>query len=126
MKRCLELNNLKDAQKHGNTMVSELKTSLLSPKHYYELYMLVFDELNYLGTQFADEHRRGRKMSELYESFQHASNVLPRLYLLITAGVVYIETKEMPAKDIIWDLLEMAKGVQHPMRGLFLRYYLNK
>ena len=23
-------------------------------------------------------------------------------------------------------MIEMAKGVQHPMRGLFIRYYLNK
>jgi len=52
--------------------------------------------------------------------------VIPRLYLLITVGAVYIETHEISAKEIISDLLEMVKGVQHPMRGLFLRYYLLK
>ena len=31
---------------------------------------------------------------------------------------------QAPAKDILHDLVEMAKGVQHPMRGLFLRHYL--
>lgn len=65
-------------------------------------------------------------MQSLYESVQHATSVIPRLYLLITVGAVYIETHEISAKEIISDLLEMVKGVQHPMRGLFLRYYLLK
>jgi vacuolar protein sorting-associated protein 35 len=38
---------------------------------------------------------------------------------------VYIKSREAPAKDILKDLVEMAKGVQHPMRGLFLRNYLS-
>ena len=33
---------------------------------------------------------------------------------------------EAPAKDILKDLVEMCKGVQHPMRGLFLRNYLSQ
>jgi len=37
---------------------------------------------------------------------------------------VYIASKEAPAKDILLDLIEVIKGVQHPMRGLFLRNYL--
>jgi vacuolar protein sorting-associated protein 35 len=41
-------------------------------------------------------------------------------------GSAYIKTKEAPAKFIMKDLLDMVKGVQHPMRGLFLRYYLLK
>ena len=32
----------------------------------------------------------------------------------------------MAAEEIIQDLLEMTKGIQHPMRGLFLRHYLSK
>mmetsp|Transcript_14588 Transcript_14588/g.2390 ORF Transcript_14588/g.2390 Transcript_14588/m.2390 type:complete len:86 (-) Transcript_14588:1745-2002(-) len=44
----------------------------------------------------------------------------------MTVGSVYIQTKDLPAKDLLKDMIEMAKGVQHPMRGLFVRYYLNK
>jgi vacuolar protein sorting-associated protein 35 len=62
--------------------------------------------------------------SQLYELVQHAGNVLPRLYLLLTVGSVYIVSKEAAAKDILTDLVEMCRGVQHPMRGLFLRNYL--
>lgn len=45
-------------------------------------------------------------------------------YLLITVGVVYIKCNEFSRKDILKDLVEMCRGVQHPLRGLFLRNYL--
>ena len=45
-------------------------------------------------------------------------------YLLVTVGLVYIKTKEGIKKDILKDLVEMCRGVQHPLRGLFLRNYL--
>eukprot|EP00744_Colponema_vietnamica_P004664 GILI01006925.1.p1 GENE.GILI01006925.1~~GILI01006925.1.p1 ORF type:complete len:820 (-),score=293.42 GILI01006925.1:31-2424(-) len=124
MRRALDNVNLREALKHSSNMICELRTSLLSPKNYYELYMLVFSELGYLEAFFKDEHKRGRRMIDLYESVQHAGNILPRLYLLITVGSVYIQSKEAPAKQILKDLIELSKGVQHPMRGLFLRYYL--
>lgn len=63
-------------------------------------------------------------MSELYELVQYAANILPRLYLLITVGSVFIKTKKAPANEILKDLVEMCPGVQHPTRGLFLRTYL--
>lgn len=37
MKRFLDKNRLMDALKSASTMLSELRTSLLSPKSYYEL-----------------------------------------------------------------------------------------
>lgn len=37
MKRCLDKSRLMDALKLASTMLSELRTSLLSPKSYYEL-----------------------------------------------------------------------------------------
>ena len=45
-------------------------------------------------------------------------------YLLVTVGLVYIKSKEGIKKDILKDLVEMCRGVQHPLRGLFLRNYL--
>lgn len=126
MVRALDASNMREALKHSSNMLCELRTSNLSPRSYYELYMKIFDELRHLETFFMEEYRKGRKMADLYEKVQHAGNIVPRLYLLITVGSVYIQTKEQPAKDILKDLIEMVKGVQHPMRGLFLRYYLNK
>lgn len=45
-------------------------------------------------------------------------------YLLITVGVVYVRSFPQSRKDILKDLVEMCRGVQHPLRGLFLRNYL--
>ena len=124
MKRALDQRNLRDALKHASTMLSELRTSLLGPKNYYDLYITATDELRHMEAFFEAEQKRGRRMLELYELVQHAGNVLPRLYLLLSVGSVYIMSKEAPSKDVLKDLVEMCRGVQHPMRGLFLRNYL--
>nr|CAD1841817.1 unnamed protein product [Ananas comosus var. bracteatus] len=125
MHRALDSNNLKDALKFSAQMLSELRTSRLSPHKYYELYMRAFDELRKLEMFFRDETARGScSVIALYELVQHAGNVLPRLYLLCTVGSVYIKSKEAPAKDVLKDLVEMCRGIQHPLRGLFLRSYL--
>ncbi|CAA0836785.1 Vacuolar protein sorting-associated protein 35A [Striga hermonthica] len=126
MHRALDSNNLKDALKFSSQMLSELRTSRLSPHKYYELYMRAFDELRKLEIFFKEETGRGCSIVELYELVQHAGNILPRLYLLCTVGCVYIKSKEAPAKDILKDLVEMCRGIQHPLRGLFLRSYLSQ
>ena len=76
-------------------------------------------------------------LSDLYELVQYAGSIIPRLYLMITVGSVYMRvSKEIntvetmtsdipPIKEIMKDMLEMSRGVQHPTRGLFLRYYLS-
>lgn len=84
----------------------------------------VLDEMRELEEFFSTLARNGTPVIELYEQVQACGNVLPRLYLLVTAGSVYIKSKQVPAKDILKDLVEMVKGVQQPMRGLFLRNYL--
>ncbi|KAJ1610010.1 hypothetical protein OJ253_1348 [Cryptosporidium canis] len=124
MKRAIDQDGLRDALRHASNMLCELRTSSLSPKHYYELYMQIFQEMRDLSNFFDDKTRHGRKMSDLYDSVQHAGNIVPRLFLLITAGACYIRSLEAPAKDILKDMSELCKGVQHPMRGLFLRYFL--
>ncbi|XP_024020804.1 vacuolar protein sorting-associated protein 35B isoform X1 [Morus notabilis] len=122
--RALDANNLREALKFSALMLSELRTSKLSPQKYYELYMRAFDELRMLEMFFKDESRHGVSIVDLYELVQHAGNILPRMYLLCTVGSVYIKSKEAPAKDVLKDLVEMCRGVQHPIRGLFLRSYL--
>ncbi|KAJ6708708.1 VACUOLAR SORTING PROTEIN 35 [Salix koriyanagi] len=124
MHRALEANNLRDALKCSALMLSELRTSKLSPHKYYDLYMRAFDELRKLEMFFKDESKHGVSIVDLYELVQHAGNILPRLYLLCTVGSVYIKSKEAPAKDVLNDLVEMCHSVQHPIRGLFLRSYL--
>ncbi|KAI3682103.1 hypothetical protein L2E82_50135 [Cichorium intybus] len=106
------------------TVAVRAQTSRLSPHKYYELYMRAFDELRKLETFFKEEEKHVCSVVDLYELVQHAGNILPRLYLLCTVGSVYIKSKEAPAKDVLKDLVEMCRAVQHPIRGLYLRSYL--
>ncbi|OQV15068.1 Vacuolar protein sorting-associated protein 35 [Hypsibius exemplaris] len=124
MKRCMDKDRLMDAIKHASTILMELRTSSLTPKNYYELFMGVCAELNHLQIFMLDEFAKGNRLTELYELVQYASNIIPRLYLLVTVGVVFIKSNENSRKDIMKDLVEMCRGVQHPLRGLFLRNYL--
>ncbi|KAF2592259.1 hypothetical protein F2Q70_00045496 [Brassica cretica] len=86
--------------------------------------MRAFDQLRQLEVFFKDESRHGLPVVDLYELVQHAGNILPRMYLLCTVGSVYMKSKQAPSKDVLKDLVEMCRGVQHPIRGLFLRSYL--
>lgn len=86
--------------------------------------MAITDELRHLELYLLDEFQKGRKVADLYELVQYAGNIVPRLYLLITVGLVYIKTNNSLKRSILKDLVEMCRGVQHPLRGLFLRNYL--
>ncbi|KAG6840716.1 hypothetical protein C0991_004859 [Blastosporella zonata] len=126
MKRHLELDELMDALKSASLMLAELRTSSLSPKQYYELYMAVFDALRHLSNYLYDAHTQSRHhLADLYELVQYAGNIIPRLYLMITVGAVYMSIPEAPVKEIMKDMMEMSRGVLHPIRGLFLRHYLS-
>lgn len=130
MKRALDNGKIREALECASLMTGQLRTSKLSPKNYYELYMHVTDELRELELFFEDEDNKekegGTSIVELYENVQHSANIIPRLYLLICVASVYIKSKKAPAKDILFDLVELVRGVQHPMRGLFLRFYLSQ
>ena len=137
-----ELDELMDALKSASLMLAELRTSSLSPKQYYELCayavswpdsvdlcypdMAVFDALRHLSNYLYDAHTQSRHhLADLYELVQYAGNIIPRLYLMITVGSVYMSITEAPVKEIMKDMMEMSRGVLHPIRGLFLRHYLS-
>ena len=44
---------------------------------------------------------------------------------MITVGAIYMSIPDAPVKEIMKDMLEMTRGVQHATRGLFLRHYLS-
>lgn len=86
--------------------------------------MSVFDALRHLSSYLRDSHPTNH-LADLYELVQYAGNIVPRLYLMITVGTVYMGIEDAPVKEIMKDMMEMSRGVQHPIRGLFLRYYLS-
>ena len=122
----IEKNNLRQCLKETYSMLSELRTSALTPKNYYHLFTTVFDEMQIVENFFKEEIGRGRKVRDLYDAVQQAVYLIPRLYLMITAGSILIEHEPKASQEIIFDLLGMIKGVQNPIRGLFVRYYLLK
>ncbi|GMT14755.1 hypothetical protein PFISCL1PPCAC_6052, partial [Pristionchus fissidentatus] len=124
MKRWLDRERLIDALKHAQTMLGELKTNTLSPKFYYRLYIDSTNELQHLESFLTDLAQRGKCPLELYENVQYAQSIVPRLYLMITIGVVHMKAGMVNKSEILHDLVEMCRGVQHPLRGLFLRNYL--
>ena len=67
MKRALDAHKTEDAMKAAATMLGELRTSLLGPRNYYDLYIEVTQELRHLEEFFQAEQANGRKMLELYE-----------------------------------------------------------
>jgi vacuolar protein sorting-associated protein 35 len=126
IKKCIEDYNLRQCLKETSTMLIELKTPYLSPKNYYHLFTAIFDQMLSIENCFKDEYKRGRDMIDLYDSVQQASNIIPRLYLLITVGSVLISSQVKKPKEVLNELLMFVKGIQNPLRGLFLRYYLLK
>ncbi|GMM46904.1 retromer subunit [Pichia kluyveri] len=132
MRKCLDnKHKLMDALKHASNFLNELRTSSLNPKQYYELYILIYDGLNYLTLYLKDNGNNNNNnksntnyLIDLYELIQYAGNIIPRLYLMITIGSIYLNNKDAPINEVMNDMLEMCKGVQNPIRGLFLRYYL--
>jgi vacuolar protein sorting-associated protein 35 len=106
MKRVLDQQSIMEGLKHAANMLGELRTSLLSPKNYSELYVVVVEELHHLELYLTDEFEHGRGSHDLYEVVQYAGNIVPRLYLLITIGHVYIRTNELPRREVLRDLVE--------------------
>jgi len=83
--------------------------------------MAVTNELCHLELYLSE---KSDKKTDLYELVQYSHTIVPRLYLLITVGIVYIKNDSTLKRSILKDLVEMCRGVQHPLRGLFLRNYL--
>ncbi|KOS21740.1 Vacuolar protein sorting-associated protein 35 [Escovopsis weberi] len=115
MRKCLDT---------SGKLMDALKCCSLGPKQYYELYMSVFDALRYLSVHLRENHPVNH-LADLYELVQYAGNIIPRMYLMITVGTAYMSIADAPVKELMKDMMDMSRGVQHPIRGLFLRYYMS-
>ena len=122
----IEKNNLRQCLKEAFIMLCELRTNELSPKNYYNLYISVVDVMLNLKNYMIEEINRGRRLIDLYDDVQQAQYVIPRFYLMITVGSIYIEKEPRSTRIIIYDMLGLVKSVQNPIKGLFLRNYLLK
>ena len=126
VRTAIDNNKLRHTLKYGKNMLDTLRTSKLTPSNYYHLYITIFDEMQYIYNYFREEARRGRRMKDLYDVVQQCETIVSRLYLLICVASAYIETGQANATDIIFDLFNLMKGVQNPLRGLFCRFFFLK
>jgi len=123
LRKAISNDDMEMALRHGLALTNELRSSKLYPENYYKLYILVFWELQHLAAFMEDVDRHGVDIAEIYEVVQYEGNVLSRLYMLVTTGAVRM-WRQNPEDDVLNDLSSMLTAVQHPVRGLFLRYYL--
>merc|ERR1719229_1079921 len=119
-------------------MINELRTSKLYPTRYYEVYMNVTNQLTHLESYIESEYEKKKSsdqstatlwLKELYDRVQFCGNIVPRLYLLITVASICLKQTRNEHEEtmrILFDLVSLTKGVQHPTRGLFLRNYLSQ
>lgn len=112
----------------------------IDPKGYYECYMAVFGHLNRLHLALCDLFNAAKvcdiedaadQYLDLYQLVQFVPSLLPRLYLMITVGCSYakcwVGCKRFDvAHGFLEDLLDMCRGCQHPLKGLFVRYFLQQ
>lgn len=127
MKRQLDKYQLMEALKFTSSMLQELRSPNWSPKQYYELYILIFDSLSILSEYLIENHPKRHHLADLYELVQYAGNVIPRLYLMITVGTCYLHFETGTTRqEILKDMIEMARGIQNPIRGLFIRYFISQ
>ena len=82
--------------------------------------------MQYIYNYFREETRSGRRMKDLYDVIQQCETIVSRLYLLICVASAYIETGQANATHIIFDLFNLLKGFQNPLRGLFYRFFFLK
>lgn len=125
MRKAVESENLKETLKYTDLVLSELRTESLSPKEYYTLFNTVFDELAWLHPNLG-AFLKTRQRIDIFEIVQYSKKIVPRLYLMIVAGLLSIENGGQEPMKVFWDIFKHLKGVQHPLRGLMLRYYFLK
>ena len=60
MKVAIENNKLRNSLKFAKAMLDTLKSTTLSPSKYYQLFLSIFDEMQYIFNYFREEARRGK------------------------------------------------------------------
>ena len=126
MKNAIDRNDMRQVLKFSVDILNTLKTEFKTASYYNKLFLNVYDELLPLEIYFNEEIKRGRRIKEFYEAVQQCITVLPRLYLMILVGNIYIENNPNEKKEILNEIMKMVNGVQHPLRGFYVRYFIIK
>ena len=108
-------------------LISLLKIDYLTPSNYYFLYNDTIDILQEtIEYYIRDNVSKGAKIKYIYESIQQSNYLIPRIYLMIICGSIYLELYPLKYREIIFELLNAVKCIQSPLRGFWIRYFLFK
>ncbi|KAL7717472.1 Vacuolar sorting protein [Entamoeba marina] len=122
MARALSNNDVAKAIQCSSTIGKELRTTTLSPKNYYHLYLAVMNSFTPLFMYLSSEYTGS--LIGLYEQVQYIYYAVPRLYMMCCVGAAAVKRKSAAVDALMKDLVEMCRAVQHPTKGLFVRSYL--
>ena len=108
-------------------LLSLLKIDILTPSNYYLLFTDICDIIEETIEYYIREKTsKGIKIKYIYDSIQQSQFLIPRLYLMIISGAIYLELNPLKYREILYDLINMMKCVQNPLRGFWIRYFLFK
>ena len=108
-------------------LLSILKINVLIPSNYYLLFTDICDIIEETIEYYIREKTlRGIKIKYIYDSVQQSQFLIPRLYLMIISGSIYLEQSPLKYREILYDLINIVKCEQNPLRAFWLRYFLYK
>ena len=126
LKISIEKKITRQVLKCSSEILSQLKTEILPLKSYNQLFKSIFDYILQIQSYFRNGIKNGRNSLDLYNAVQQCVSALPRAYLQIIVGSIILENNSLDKKEILKDLLEACNNIKHPIKGLFLRYFLIK
>ena len=126
LRNSIDRNDMRQVLKFCVDILSILKTDFKSISLYKNLFSKVIEELSPIKKYFIEEINRGRRIKEFFEAVQQCITVLPRVYLSIIVGNIYVTQCKEEKKIIFDEILKMLTGMQIPLRGYFVRYYFLK
>ncbi len=106
-------------------MLDTLKILKLTPSNYYHFIQQYLMKCN-IYTITLEKKQEEEEEWKIYDIVPQCETIVSRLYLLICVDSAYIETGQANATHIIFDLFNLMKGVQNPLRGLFCRFFFLK
>ena len=126
LRNSIDRNDIRQVLKFSVEMLSLLKTDFKSISLYTQLFSNIIEEISQIKIYFQEEINRGRRVKEFFEAVQQCVTVLPRLYLMIIVGYIYVEQFPDEKKSIFDEILKMLNSLQSPVRGFMVRYYFLK
>jgi len=113
--------------KNSITILSLLKVDALTPSNYYLLFTDIYDLIKETIEYYMREKMlKGINIKYIYESVQQCQYLIPRLYFMIISGSLYLELRPNDYREVLYDLLNVVKCVQNPLRAFWVRYFLYK